>query len=109
MSLSQYDQLAQVSILVADTGDINAIREYQPTDATTNPSLLMKAAQLPQYQHLVNEAITFSLQFPEKDRLKWCMDRLAVNFGCEILQIVPGSLTPCLDPFHVLTVFVSHR
>ena len=119
---TQFDQLASKSIIVADTGlfnlidltlncsnshlpiftiiylgDINAIREYKPTDATTNPSLLMKAAQLPQYQHLVDEAIEFSSQFKEKERLKWVMDRLAVNFGCEILQIVPGVVSVEVD------------
>jgi len=94
---NQFDQLASQSILVADTGDIEAIRRYQPTDATTNPSLLMKAAQLPQYQHLVDEAIIFSAQFSKKERLKWCMDRLAVNFGTEILKIVPGVVSVEVD------------
>jgi transaldolase len=84
-------------VLVADTGDIEAIRKYKPTDATTNPSLIYKAAQMPQYQSLVDDAVAYAMAFPAKERLEEAMDRLAVNFGCEIAKIVPGVVSTEVD------------
>lgn len=95
--MTQFDDLAKKTVLVADTGDIEAIRKYKPTDATTNPSLIYKAAQMPQYQHLVDDAIAYGMKFPEKERLEESMDRLAVNFGCEIAKIVPGVVSTEVD------------
>ena len=57
--MNQLEQLREMTTVVADTGDIESIRVFRPTDATTNPSLLLKAAQLPQYQHLVESAIEY--------------------------------------------------
>jgi transaldolase len=97
--MSKLDQLKTMTTVVADTGDFDSIAEYKPQDATTNPSLLYKAAQLPQYRHLVEDAVTFG-----KDRgnnsaehARWTMDKLAVNFGGEILKIVPGRVSTEID------------
>ena len=89
-----------VTTVVADTGDIEAMRQFRPQDATTNPSLLLKAAQQPQYRPLVEAALADadragrSLQ---SKRTEAFMDRLAVNFGKEILKIVPGRVSTEVD------------
>jgi len=94
---SELEQLKQMSVIVADTGEIEAIRKHKPIDATTNPSLLFKAAQQPQYQHLVNDAIAYAKKFKPSEQLEEAMDRLAVNFGIEILKIVPGVVSTEVD------------
>ncbi len=93
--MSILDQLRQVTVVVADTGDIDAIRAHKPQDATTNPSLLLKAAQMPQYQALVDEAIGYAEGQPgDKDaKIAACVDKLSVNFGLEILKIIPGRVS----------------
>ncbi len=93
------DSLKRYTTVVADTGDIEAIAEYQPRDATTNPSLLFQAAQKPQYEHLVDDALHFAIQFPgdRAARTEAFMDRLMVNFGCEILKIIPGRVSTEVD------------
>ena len=83
MALSKLDQLKEITTVVADTGDIDAIRQYQPIDATTNPSLLLKAAQLPQYQPLLLESIASAKKSKGSDLLSDCMDELAVKIGFE--------------------------
>jgi transaldolase len=97
--MTQLDSLKKVTTVVADTGDIEALAKYKPQDATTNPSLLLKAAQMPKYKHLVDEAIGYaSKQGGDKHaRTGAFMDRLAVNFGCEILKIVPGRVSTEVD------------
>lgn len=85
-----------MTVLVSDTGDIEAVRKLKPTDGTTNPSLIYAAAQLPQYQHLVDDAIAYG-KTKDKDQLDWTLDRLAVNFGCEILKIIPGVVSTEVD------------
>mmetsp|Transcript_17388 Transcript_17388/g.19503 ORF Transcript_17388/g.19503 Transcript_17388/m.19503 type:complete len:322 (+) Transcript_17388:28-993(+) len=95
--MNQFDNLARQSIIVADTGDIEQIRKYKPTDATTNPSLIYKAAKLPQYEHLIDEAIAYTANKPANERLEWTMDRLAVNFAAEIAAIVPGVVSVEVD------------
>ena len=82
------EQLKQMTTVVADTGEFEAIRSYAPQDATTNPSLLLKAAQLPEYAHLVQEAKTWAddVHGQSPDTIGWMADRLAVNFGLEILM-----------------------
>jgi len=94
---SELEQLSKISVIVADTGDIDAIRKHKPVDATTNPSLLFKAAQQPQYLHLVNDAIAYAKKFKPSEQLEEAMDRLAVNFGVEILKIVPGVVSTEVD------------
>ena len=92
-------QLKKMTVVVADTGDIDSIRQYQPEDATTNPSLLFKAAQMTQYSHLVDDAINLGKTSGKKgqDLLDTILDQLAVNFGKEILEIVPGRISTEVD------------
>lgn len=97
MKPSKLDQLREMTVVVADTGDIEAIRQYQPIDATTNPSLLLKAAQLPQYQPLLHESIDAAKQRGDADLLSDSMDELAVRIGREILQVVPGRVSTEID------------
>lgn len=91
MSHSKLEQLKSMTDVVADTGDIEAIAKYQPLDATTNPSLVYKAAQLTQYQSLVQEATAAS------QTAKDAADHLAVNLGNEILKIIPGRISTEVD------------
>ncbi len=93
------DSLKQMTVVVADTGDIESIARYTPRDATTNPSLIYAAAQMPQYARLIDEAIAFA-KAETKDpaqRTQACLDKLAVNFGLEILKIVPGRVSTEVD------------
>ena len=92
-------QLKEMTVVVADTGDIDSIKQYQPEDATTNPSLLYAAAQMPQSAHLVDEAVKFGTQSNAagQELLDTILDRLAVNFGKEILNIVPGRISTEVD------------
>jgi transaldolase len=97
--MSLLDSLKRVTTVVADTGDIEAMRQYRPQDATTNPSLLLKAAQQPQYRPLVEAALADADRagVAESKRAEAFMDRLAVNFGREILKIVPGRVSTEVD------------
>jgi transaldolase len=93
------DKLKSMTTVVADTGDIESMAIYKPQDATTNPSLLLQAAQLPQYRHLVEEAIQTSgidLCDPQVN-LRPCLEKLAVNFAMEILKVVPGRVSVEVD------------
>jgi transaldolase len=96
---NKLERLKQFTDVVADTGDIEAIRRFQPLDATTNPSLLLKAAALPAYKALVEEARRWSLQQPgsAQQQLSACVDKLAVAIGREILQIIPGRVSTEVD------------
>src|SRR5436305_14758092 len=93
------ESLKRYTTVVADTGDFEAITEYKPQDATTNPSLLYQAAQKPQYSHLVDDALQHAIHTPgdRATRTAAFMDRLLVNFGCEILKIVPGRVSTEVD------------
>jgi len=88
-----------MTVVVADTGDIDAIKKYQPQDATTNPSLILSASALPQYAPLIDEAITYAkAQSADKaQQLIDAEDKLAVNIGLEILKIVPGRISTEVD------------
>ena len=91
--MSQLEQLRKLTQIVADTGEINTIKEYKPQDATTNPSLIYKAAKLKEYEYLVDDAIKYakeSNKSTKEEQLSLCMDKLFVNFGVEILKIIPG-------------------
>lgn len=89
------ESLKQYTVVVADTGDIDAIAQYAPRDATTNPSLLLKAAQQPAYRHLVDDALQYAEGAGSDPgrRTEAFMDRLFVNFGAEILKIIPGRVS----------------
>ena len=96
---TQLDSLRSMTVVVADTGDIDAIKKYQPQDATTNPSLILRASALPQYAPLIDEAITYAkAQSADKaQQLIDAEDKLAVNIGLEILKIVPGRISTEVD------------
>jgi len=91
---SQLEQLRQLSAVVADTGDIEAIARFRPMDATTNPSLLLKAAALPGYVPLLEASIT---EASGEDRVGDACDRLAVAIGGEILKLIPGRVSTEVD------------
>jgi len=93
------DELKRHSIIVADTGDFESIRKYQPRDATTNPSLLLKAAQMPEYADLVQRVLAETRKESRKtgQNLEIAMDKLAVAFGLEILKIVPNRVSTEVD------------
>ncbi len=97
--MTKLDQLKRMTTVVADTGDFEAIAQYKPQDATTNPSLLYKAAQMPQYRALVEDAAVFGRAkgTDSQSRARWTMQRLAVNFGAEILKVVPGRVSTEID------------
>ncbi len=95
---SKLEQLKQFTDVVADTGDIDAIRLYKPLDATTNPSLVYKAAQMPQYQELLSSAISSAKGVVNSaEQLGAACDHLAVGIGLEILKIVPGRISTEVD------------
>ena len=96
---TQLDSLRSMTVVVADTGDIDAIKKYQPQDATTNPSLILSASALLQYTPLIDEAIAYAkAQSADKaQQLIDAEDKLAVNIGLEILKIVPGRISTEVD------------
>jgi transaldolase len=93
------ESLKRSTTVVADTGDIDAIAEHRPQDATTNPSLLLHAAELPRYQDLVDDALDFALRAggDRAARSVAFMDRLFIDFGREILKVVPGRVSTEVD------------
>ncbi len=102
MPMSLLEQLKAVTVVVADTGDINSIRKFTPRDATTNPSLLTAAAQMPEYQDLVRGALDWARkecgQGASREQIvRLGIDRLSVEFGLQILKIVPGRVSTEVD------------
>jgi len=96
------DQLKAVTVVVADTGDINAIEKFTPRDATTNPSLITMAAQMPEYQGIVDDTLkgareTLGASASAADVVTLAFDRLAVSFGLKILDIIPGRVSTEVD------------
>lgn len=98
--MNHLESLKSYTVVVADTGDIEAIAKFRPQDATTNPSLLLKAAQMPQYRGLVDEALKHAEKATGAARTELFMDKLAVNFGCEILKLIPGRVSTEVDATH---------
>lgn len=96
---SLLDQLKSMTAIVADTGDIEAIRRHCPEDATTNPSLLLKAVALPEYGPLIDEAISWSLtqSNSREQQIHDAGDKLSVDVGLEVLKIVPGRISTEVD------------
>ena len=92
---SKLDQLRAMTTVVADTGDMDSIRIFKPTDSTTNPTLIFKAAQLPAYSHLVDEAVAWGRKAGAPAGA--VTDRLAINFGAELTRIVPGRVSTEVD------------
>ena len=91
--MNQLDALKQFTTVVADTGDFKQLAQFQPQDATTNPSLILKAVQKPEYAPLLSEAVAAHRGAP----LDEVMDHLLVRFGCEILQTIPGRVSTEVD------------
>ena len=90
--MSLLDQLKSLTTVVADTGDFSSMKELEPVDATTNPSLILQASQLEQYQPLIEKAVVDA-----KGSLEDAQDQVSVNFGQEILKIVPGRVSTEVD------------
>jgi transaldolase len=89
--MSSLDQLKAVTTVVADTGDFNSIKQYTPTDATTNPSLLLQAANMPEYADLVKKIVKSSASIEE------AFDNLFIEFGVQILKLIPGRVSTEVD------------
>jgi transaldolase len=102
MAQTLLEQLSQMTVVVADTGDINAIRKFRPRDATTNPSLIMAAAQMKEYAPVVDDALGWARKqtaadAPKEVVVRAAMDRLSVEFGLRILGIVSGRVSTEVD------------
>lgn len=97
--MSKLDQLRKMTTVVIDTGDIDSIKKYTPTDATTNPSLILASVQKPQYKHLLDDAVDYSKKHGKstQETRRLLMDKLFVNFGLEILKIIPGRVSTEVD------------
>jgi transaldolase len=97
--MSLLDQLKSMTVVVADTGDFETLAQYTPRDSTTNPSLIYQAAQMPAYQRLIEEAIegTQSVRGTREQQMAALIDRLFVDFGQEILKIIPGRVSTEVD------------
>ena len=92
---SKLESLRSMSTVVADTGDMGSIAKFKPTDSTTNPTLILKAAKLPAYASLVDEAVSWGRK--RGAPASAVTDRLAVNFGAELTKIVPGRVSTEVD------------
>ena len=102
MSQNLLEQLRTMTVVVADTGDFQAIRQFTPRDATTNPSLIAAAAQMPEYQPVVDDTLrqareTLGAQAAEAAVVALAFDRLAITFGLRILEIIPGRVSTEVD------------
>jgi transaldolase len=97
--MNKLEQIRKMTTIVIDTGDIDAIKKFSPTDATTNPSLILTATQKPQYNHLIEEAVQYgrSKGKSHAEQRQLIMDKLFVNFGLEILKIIPGRVSTEVD------------
>ena len=93
------EQLKQMTVVVADTGDFESMKEFKPRDATTNPSLILAATGDERYRHLIRHAVDYAKKRggTKEERLTVCMDKLSVNFGTEILKLVPGRVSTEVD------------
>ena len=99
---SLLNQLSSKTVVVADTGDLEAIKKFHPRDATTNPSLILAAAQIPSYQSLIDQALTTSREMlganaSNTSVVKEALDELCVVFGKEILKLIPGRVSTEVD------------
>ena len=102
MSKNLLEQLRSMTVVVADTGDIQAIEKFKPQDATTNPSLITAAAQMPEYQEIVDQTLLQAqkdagTKASQAQIVSLAFDRLAVSFGLKILQIIPGRVSTEVD------------
>ena len=95
--MNNFEALKQLTTIVADTGEIDEIKKFAPTDATTNPSLILKAAEIPEYKPLVDEAISYGKGKGGSNVLEAVITKVFVNFGVEILKHVPGRVSTEVD------------
>ncbi|MGE0669359.1 MAG: transaldolase [Parachlamydiales bacterium] len=97
--MNKLEQLKKLTTIVSDTGEFEEIKKYHPTDATTNPSLILAASTKPEYQFLIEEAIQWGKKnaTSPKNQLEAIIDKVFVNFGLEILKIVPGRVSTEVD------------
>ena len=93
--MNKLESLREMSVVVADTGDMGSIEAFKPTDSTTNPTLILKASQMPAYKELVEEAIGWGRKAGAKPGE--VTDRLAVNFGAALTKLVPGRVSTEVD------------
>jgi transaldolase len=96
---NKLEQLKELTTIVSDTGEFEEIKKYHPTDATTNPSLILAASNKPEYQFLIEEAISYGKKqgHSKTEELTCILDKIFVNFGLEILKIVPGRVSTEVD------------
>ena len=97
--MSALEELAKMTVVVADTGDIDAMAKHKPRDATTNPTLIYRATQLPQYGGLIDDAVAYARSSCDDSagRISTCIDKLFVNFGVKILDVIPGRVSTEVD------------
>jgi len=97
--MNTLEQLKKYTTVVADTGDFESMKKYKPQDATTNPSLILAAAQNPKYKALIDDAVAFARkqQGDIHQKLRFGLKKVSVNFGREILEIVPGRVSTEVD------------
>jgi len=96
---SKLEQLKTMTTVVADTGNFDEVKQFKPQDATTNPSLILRAAQKNEYQDLINNAITYAKDKGSAcNKLHLATTKLMVNFGQSLLQVVPGYVSTEVDP-----------
>lgn len=95
--MSLIEKLKKMTTIVADTGEIGEIEKYQPTDATTNPSLILKASKIEAYKPIIEEAVNYGKSKGGSNPLKLAITKVFVNFGSEILKIVPGRVSTEVD------------
>src|SRR5690349_15646338 len=91
------EQLSAMTVVVADTGDLKSIEKFRPRDATTNPSLITAAAQMPEYRDVVDDALRWAEKQSPANVVAEAIDRLSVEFGLRILKIVPGRVSTEVD------------
>lgn len=97
--MNKLEQLKQLTTVVSDTGEFEEIKKYKPTDATTNPSLILAASNLPEYQFLIEEAVQYGKKkaSSKAEIINFAIEKAFVNFGVEILKIVPGRVSTEVD------------
>jgi transaldolase len=97
--MNKLEQLKKMTVIVSDTGEFEEIKKYHPTDATTNPSLILAASSKPEYQFLIEEAVVHGQKKgkTKPEQLTLAMDKVFVNFGLEILKIIPGRVSTEVD------------
>ncbi|WP_299872118.1 transaldolase [uncultured Cocleimonas sp.] len=95
--MNKLDQLRDMTVVVADTGDLAAIKEYKPQDATTNPSLLLKVAQDVDYSDYIDRALSSANGSDSASKIDDAMDKFGVAIGCEILKVIPGRVSTEVD------------